>query len=154
MVKYLDQALRYLLMLLVAVLTTSVFLQVLVRFVFRTPLPWTEELTRIAFVYCILVGATIGVREKAHINVDFLVAVLPHRAQVALKLVSNALVGVFLCFVIWQGVVFVQLTGVQVTPVLLIPFRYLYIVLPTAGAMMLSYLILDTVDFLRGVNRA
>ncbi len=153
MVKYLDHALRYLLIALVGLLTASVFAQVLVRFVFRAPFPWTEELTRIAFVYCILLGAALGVREKAHINVDFLVAILPRRVQFALKLLSNLLVAIFLCFVVWQGTVFIQLTGVQVTPVMQIPFRYLYFVLPVSGAIMLLYLVLDTVDHVRGVKR-
>lgn len=152
MVRLLDRALRYLLVFLVGLLTVSVFLQVLIRFVFKSPLPWTEEVARIAFVYSIFVGATIGVRDRAHISVDFLVVLLPPPARRALKLVTNLVVAVLLCFVIWQGIEFVRQTGVQMTPVMLIPFRYLYIVIPASGALMLLYLILGTIDDLRGVK--
>ena len=43
MLTVLDRLLKYLLTFLVGLLTISVFLQVLIRFVFKHPLPWTEE---------------------------------------------------------------------------------------------------------------
>jgi TRAP-type C4-dicarboxylate transport system permease small subunit len=124
----------------------SVFLQVLIRFVFKYPLPWTEEVSRIAFVYTIFIGATIAVREKAHLNVDFLLVVLPPKVSWAVKLLGTTLVAVFLLFVTWQGIEFVRATGVQVTPVMQAPFRYLYLILPSCGGLMLLYLILGAID--------
>ncbi len=149
MLKALDRLLKYLLTFLVGLLTVSVFLQVLIRFVFKYPLPWTEEVSRIAFVYSIFVGATIAVREKAHLNVDFVLVVLPQGLALAIKMVGTALVGIFLVFMTWQGVVFVRATGVQVTPVMQVPFRYLYLIIPTSGGVMLLYLVLGIVDDLR-----
>jgi TRAP-type C4-dicarboxylate transport system permease small subunit len=150
----LDRLLKYLLTFLVGLLTISVFLQVLIRFVFKYPLPWTEEVSRIAFVYSIFVGAAIAVREKAHLNVDFVLVVLPPGVARAIQLVGTVLVGIFLVFMTWQGIVFVRATGVQVTPVMQVPFRYLYIIIPSSGALMLLYLILGTLDGLRkGADR-
>lgn len=150
MVRALDRLLRGLLALLLGVLTVCVFLQVLVRFVFKYPLPWTEEVARIAFVYSIFVGATIAVREKAHINVDFALVLLPPPVARAVRLLGTALVAVFLCYMTWQGIEFVRATGVQVTPVMQVPFRYLYLIIPSSGALMLLYLILGALDELRG----
>jgi TRAP-type C4-dicarboxylate transport system permease small subunit len=147
--KALDRLLKYLLTFLVGLLTVSVFLQVLIRFVFKYPLPWTEEVSRIAFVYSIFVGATIAVREKAHLNVDFVLVVLPQGLARAIKLVGTALVGIFLVFMTWQGVVFVRATGVQVTPVMQVPFRNLYLIIPSSGGLMLLYLVMGIVDDLR-----
>lgn len=153
MVSVLDRLLRWLLVLLLGVLTASVFLQVLVRFVLKYPLPWTEEVSRLSFVYSIFVGATIAVREKTHINVDVVLVALPARIARAMKLLGTALVAVFLGFVIWQGVVFIRATGIQMTPVLQIPFRHLYVVIPVSGALMLLYLILGAVDEFRRGDR-
>jgi TRAP-type C4-dicarboxylate transport system permease small subunit len=147
--KALDGVLKQLLTFLVGLFTVSVFLQVLIRFVFKYPLPWTEEVSRIAFVYTIFIGATIAVREKAHLNVDFLLVILPPRIARAVKLLGTMLVAVFLCVVTWQGIEFVRVTGVQVTPVMQVPFRYLYLIIPSCGALMLLYLILGAVDDLR-----
>jgi TRAP-type transport system small permease protein len=153
LVSALDRLLRWLLALLLGVLTVSVFLQVLVRFVLKYPLPWTEEVSRLSFVYSIFVGATIAVREKTHINVDFVLVALPEMTARAVKWVGTALVAIFLGFVIWQGVVFVLATGIQMTPVLQLPFRHLYLVIPVSGALMLLYLILGAVDEFRRGSR-
>jgi TRAP-type C4-dicarboxylate transport system permease small subunit len=145
----LDRLLRGLLALLLGVLTASVFLQVLARFVLHYPLPWTEEVTRLAFVYSIFVGATVAVREKAHINVDVFVSVLPAGVGRAVSLVGTALVALFLVVMLWQGIAFIAATGVQMTPVLQIPFRYLYVVIPVSAALMLLYLVLGVLDDVR-----
>ena len=154
MLKALDRLLKIVLTCLVGLLTVSVFLQVLIRFVFKYPLPWTEEVSRIAFVYTIFIGATIAVREKAHLNVDVLLVILPPTAATTIKLLGTVLVAIFLVFVTWQGIVFVRVTGVQVTPVMQVPFRYLYLILPSCGGLMLLYLILGAVEDLRGKGAA
>jgi TRAP-type C4-dicarboxylate transport system permease small subunit len=146
----LDRTLKYALTLLSVVLTVSVFLQVLIRFVFKYPLPWTEEIARIAFVYCIFVGATIAVRENSHLHVDFLLVILPKRVARAAVFLGMLLVGVFLVFVTWQGVVLVLATGVQMSPVMQLPFKYLYLILPVSGAIMLLYLVANMLALIRG----
>jgi TRAP-type C4-dicarboxylate transport system permease small subunit len=149
MLSILDRALKHLLWLLVAILTASVFLQVLSRFVFKYPLPWTEEISRIAFVYSIFVGATIAVRENTHLNIDILLVVLPKGLAQVITVFGSVLVGVFLGFVTWEGTALVLATGIQMTPVMQIPFRYLYLVVPASGAFMLLYLVLGIIDYLR-----
>jgi TRAP-type C4-dicarboxylate transport system permease small subunit len=146
----LDRTLKYALTLLSVVLTVSVFLQVLIRFVFKYPLPWTEEIARIAFVYCIFVGATIAVRENSHLQVDFLLVILPKRVARVAVFLGMLLVGVFLVFVTWQGVVLVLATGVQMSPVMQVPFKYLYLILPVSGAIMLLYLVANILALIRG----
>ena len=150
MLAVLDRTLKYALTLLSVVLTLSVFLQVLIRFVFKYPLPWTEEIARIAFVYCIFVGATIAVRENSHLQVDFLLVILPKKVARVLVLLGMLLVGMFLVFVTWQGVVLVLATGVQMSPVMQVPFKYLYLILPVSGALMLLYLVANMLALIRG----
>ena len=150
MLAVLDRTLKYALTLLSVVLTVSVFLQVLIRFVFKYPLPWTEEIARIAFVYCIFVGATIAVRENSHLSVDFLLVILPKRVARAAVFLGMLLVGVFLISVTWQGVVLVLATGVQMSPVMQVPFKYLYLILPVSGALMLLYLVANMLALIRG----
>jgi len=150
----LDRTLKYALTLLSVILTVSVFLQVLIRFVFKYPLPWTEEIARIAFVYCVFVGATIAVRENSHLQVDFLLVILPKKVARVLVLLGMLLVGMFLVFVTWQGVVLVLATGVQMSPVMQVPFKYLYLILPVSGALMLLYLVANMLALIRGKGEA
>ena len=150
MLAVLDRTLKYALTLFSVVLTVSVFLQVLIRFVFKYPLPWTEEIARIAFVYCVFIGATIAVRENSHLHVDALLVVLPKKVASALVFLGMLLVGVFLIFVTWQGIVLVRATGVQMTPVMQVPFKHLYLILPISGALMLLFLVANMLALLRG----
>lgn len=150
MLAVLDRTLKYALTLFSVVLTVSVFLQVLIRFVFKYPLPWTEEIARIAFVYCVFIGATIAVRQNSHLHVDALLVVLPKKVASALVFLGMLLVGVFLVFVTWQGIVLVRATGVQMTPVMQVPFKHLYLILPISGALMLLFLVANMLALLRG----
>ncbi len=150
MLAVLDRALKYALTLLSVILTVSVFLQVLIRFVFKYPLPWTEEVARIAFVYCVFIGATIAVRQNSHLHVDALLVVLPKKVASALVFLGMLLVGVFLVSVTWQGIVLVRATGVQMTPVMQVPFKHLYLILPISGALMLLFLAANMLALLRG----
>jgi TRAP-type C4-dicarboxylate transport system permease small subunit len=151
--RILDRCLWGLLIALVGILTVCVFLQVLIRFVFKFPIPWTEEVSRIAFVYIIFVGATIAVRDKTHINVDVLLVMLPSEVTRWIQRIGLVLVAGFLIFMIWQGIIFVRATGVQVTPVMQLPFRHLYLIIPSSGALMLLYLILGVADEWRQQGR-
>lgn len=154
MIRYLDWLLRYLLVSSVAILTVSVFLQVLVRFILKVPLPWTEEVARIAFVYSIYLGAILGIRDRAHINVDVVLVAVPTPIRRIMRVIITVAVATFLIFMTWQGVILVTLTGAQMTPVMLMPFRYIFVIIPASGALMLLYLVLGTIDDLRAWRSA
>ena len=47
------------------------FLQVLCRFVLKSPLPWSTDILRLAFTYLVFWGAAWCVREKEHLNASW-----------------------------------------------------------------------------------
>ena len=53
------------------------FAQVLCRFVFKSPLPWSQDVLRLAFTYMVYWGAAWCVKVKGHLNVDDLLTSLP-----------------------------------------------------------------------------
>ena len=55
----------------VAVLIIPVSIQIFSRFTALIPAYiWTEELSRFCFVWMVMIGAMIGVRERIHFDVD------------------------------------------------------------------------------------
>ncbi len=50
-----------------------IFSQVICRYIFKSPLSWSEELARYLFVWITFLGAAICAREKGHIGMDYLV---------------------------------------------------------------------------------
>ena len=73
---------------LLAVVTVLVTAQVVVRYGTSGSLVWSEELTRLLFVWMVLVAAVTAPR----MQVDFLVELMPARGQALLRLLSELLV--------------------------------------------------------------
>ena len=63
--------LSWLMVLSVAILVVPVTLQIISRYTALIPsYIWTEEMARFLFIWTIMIGAMIGVRESAHFEVD------------------------------------------------------------------------------------
>lgn len=89
----------------VGLMTVLVLLQVVLRYVFKTGLPWTEELSRYLMLFIAFVGASIGVRRERHVATQFLVQWLPPPLRKAVQLFSDLVVLVFLLLLMnasWQ----------------------------------------------------
>ena len=64
------ELLSWLLAISLGILVIPVALQIFSRFTALIPRIWTEEMARFLFVWTIMVGAMIGVRESTHFEVD------------------------------------------------------------------------------------
>lgn len=73
-----------------------VIVNVLMRYVFRSGLPWAEEMATSCFVWTSFIGSAACYKRRAHVGVDILVNKLPQGAQNAVKLIVDALM-LFLC---------------------------------------------------------
>src|SRR5690625_1834026 len=75
----------------------AVLAQVFTRYLFKTPLPWTEEVSRCALVCCVYAGTVPAYVRSEHILVDFFIRMLPAqlmRLYVSLlKVISVLVVG-------------------------------------------------------------
>jgi TRAP-type C4-dicarboxylate transport system permease small subunit len=58
---------------LMALMVIDVFLQVLFRFVFESPLSWTEEVSRYLFVWIVWIGSALVMADKGHVGIDILI---------------------------------------------------------------------------------
>lgn len=66
--------------------------QVLFRYALHLPASWTEEVARIVFIASAFLGIAVAVRDREHIEIDYLPSKLPARVLLALNLVLSALV--------------------------------------------------------------
>src|SRR3970040_691324 len=76
----------------VAILVIPVSLQIFSRYTALIPsYIWTEEMARFCFIWAIMIGAMVGIREGTHFVVDLWPPMRP-RGQAALRLVSSLFV--------------------------------------------------------------
>src|SRR5215470_19550191 len=73
----------------VAVLVFPVSLQIISRYTALIPsYIWTEEMARFLFIWSIMIGAMLGVRESAHFEIDVWPD-LPRRADAFIKILAR-----------------------------------------------------------------
>ncbi len=132
--------LTWLLVATVAVLIVPVTLQIASRFTELIPsYIWTEELARLLFIWMIMLGAMIGIREATHFDVDLLPQ-LPPRANALLLIVTHLFVLVFALVFVYWGIKFVQFGWNQLSELAELPMPYIFLAWPLAGATWILFL--------------
>src|SRR5574339_27889 len=87
-----SRLLSWLLVASVAIIVIPVSLQIFSRYTELIPsYIWTEEMARFLFVWMVMIGAMVGVREGSHFEVDVWPRLGP-RAAAALGLLSGVFV--------------------------------------------------------------
>ncbi len=141
--RHVERALRYCCAVMILVLVALVFVQVVFRFVFRTPFDWAEELARYVFTWVSVLGAVLAVDARAHFHVDIVPNLLDRRWRNRLDLVLRAIAFVFLMIVLVASVRLVQVMGTQSSPVLDLPLSYLALALPVGFSGMCLFLLVS-----------
>jgi len=77
-----DRIIDLLIVIFFALMVIFAFVQVLLRYVFSYPAPWTEELSRYFMIWLILLGSGVGVRLENHIKIDVLERKLPQKTRI------------------------------------------------------------------------
>jgi len=132
-------AVRWIIIVMMAMMTILVFLQVLFRYLFNTPLGWSEEIARFAFVWLSFLGAATLVRSDGHIRVSVFVDQLPDAGWIAARVLQYA--GVLLCIAIFLigGLGLTKAEWSQIAPATDVQMGYVYLVTPLAAALMLVW---------------
>jgi len=137
----------------VVVLIVPVTLQIIARYTALIPSwIWTEEASRFLFIWMVMLGAMIGVREHAHFEVDVWPALSP-RANAALRLVSSVGVLVFALVFIWAGWQFTRFAWNRLSELAELPLWLIHMAWPVAGvtwAVFLGEIFVDNFRILRG----
>ena len=124
----------------VAILIVPVTLQIISRYTALIPSwIWTEELSRFLFIWMIMLGAMIAVREGSHFVVDVLPD-LPPRPNAFLQIVTNLLVLAFALVFVWWGIEFVRFGWDQTSELAELPMAYIFIAWPVAGVTWVIFL--------------
>lgn len=133
----------------VAILVIPVSLQIFSRYTALIPAYiWTEEMARFLFVWTIMIGAMIGVRESSHLEVD-LWPRLGARAEALSRLVTALAVLIFALVFVWSGYEFTAFAWHRISELAELPLWMIHIAWPIAGVTWLIFLGEQMYDNLR-----
>jgi TRAP-type transport system small permease protein len=134
------RVLTWLLVATVAVLIVPVTMQIVARFTALIPaFIWTEELARFLFIWMVMLGAMIGIREGTHFEVDVWPELAP-RPTALLRIVSHVCVLVFALVFIWWGIEFTRFGWDQLSEIAELPMWTIFVAWPIAGATWVLFL--------------
>ena len=141
--------LSWLLVISIAILVVPVTLQIFSRYTELIPsYIWTEEMARFLFVWSIMLGAMIGVREGTHFEVD----VWPRmalRPAAAVRLISRLGVLVIALVFVWAGIEFTRFAWNRISELAELPLWLIHMAWPLAGFTWLIFLGEQMLDDLR-----
>lgn len=124
----------------VAVLIVPVTLQIISRYTALIPSwIWTEEASRFLFIWMVMLGAMVGVREGTHFEVDVWPRLSP-RAEAMLRLLSSIAVLLFALVFIWAGLQFTRFAWNRVSELAELPLWLIHVAWPLAGLTWVLFL--------------
>jgi len=134
------QALTVLLALSVAILVIPVTLQMVSRYTSLIPsYIWTEEMARFLFIWLILIGAMVGVREASHFEVDVW-PTLGRRGEAAVRIVARlGVLALALIFII-GGYQFTAFAWNRTSELADLPLWLIHVAWPVAGVTWVVFL--------------
>ena len=126
---------------LVIAVAAVVLLQVLMRYLFATPNPWSEEVSRFAFIWVSLLGASLAVEHRAHFGFDQVTKKLAPGTRRVVETFAQAVVLAFALLLIGAGIALMDLTLGERSAALNLPVALVYAAAPVSGALMAIHLL-------------
>ena len=131
--------LSWLLVVSVAILIIPVSLQIFSRYTELIPsYIWTEEMARFLFIWMVMIGAMVGVREGTHFEVDVWPQ-LGTRGAAALRIVSGLAVLALALVFLWFGIEFTRFAWNRISELAELPLWLIHVAWPLTGATWLVF---------------
>lgn len=124
---------------MLTVMVIVIIVQVFSRQIFSYTPSWSEELSRVLFVWISFLGIAYGFKEKLHIGVGLFVNMMPEKVQTFFDYLAKILVIGFGVLMIYYGWMFTTLMGRSTLPGLGVPSSVLYASIPITGVFVTLY---------------
>lgn len=137
--------------LLIALIAVIVFAQVISRYVFSRAITWSEELSTIAMVWAVYLGAAIAIRKRFHIRILVLVRLMSRPMAVATVIIGDILFLFFCTIMLRFGYEYLSLLWMResLSPALGVNQIYPHSIIFIAYALIVLHSIAAYVDWWR-----
>lgn len=120
---------------LILYMVIIVFGQVILRGTFKMNISWGEETVLLAMVWLTFASMSIGVKEEAHIRIEFFMARFPKSIRKVIVVFNNVvLLAINICMV-YFGYQLVCLTAISKLPVTKLPTSAIFYLIPVSAAV-------------------
>lgn len=151
LIKYTEKILEYFAIIALVVMISLVFFNSVLRYFFDSGIAFSEEFSRICFVYMIFLGIILVAKDKAHLTVDIVISALPEKYKKAIEIIANLCVMLSMVFVAYGALQLMFLTYTQKMPATGISSSFLYL---AAVISSVSYFFIILFDFFKDKKRS
>mgnify|MGYP001941371265 CR=1 FL=1 len=148
----LSKNLQWICVVLFTLLVIIVVWQVVARQIFNNPQAWTEEASRMTFVWLGLFAAALVFAERGHIAVDFVVRKFSPAGQKVVGIIVQPLIIFFAAsLMVYGGIRAGSGAGNQRLAALdFLTLGQMYLVLPISGVLIILFALANIVEIARG----
>jgi TRAP-type C4-dicarboxylate transport system permease small subunit len=132
---------RAVIFLMMAVMASLVFVNVITRYLFNFSIIWAEEVSQYLMIWIAYLGAGLALREGRHVAVEMLQDRLPTALARRVRMAVGGLVLAFLGVVTVLGFQFVSFVWSQETPVLNISLGIPSLAIPIGTLLFAAHLL-------------
>jgi TRAP-type C4-dicarboxylate transport system permease small subunit len=126
-----------------------VFINVVGRYGFGFSFGWADELSRFAMIWTAFLGAGLALRYGQLVAVEALQSLLPRHMEIAVRAVSALIIAGFLLALLILGILFMEFSWDNRTPVLRVSRALPYLAIPLGATMALIHLGFGFLAYLR-----
>lgn len=125
--------------------------QVFTRYILKNPSSWSEELVSYLFAWMALLGASLVVGERGHMNIPIVIDRLGSGAKKGLAIFAEVIACLFAAVIlVFGGMQITSLAMGQMTSSLGVAIGIFYVVLPLSGVLNIIYTVMNIIDILNG----
>ena len=150
------EVLSALLAVTVGLLIIPVSLQIFSRYTELIPsYIWTEEMARFMFIWTIMIGAMVGIRESQHFEVDVWPD-LSRRSEAMVRILARLGVLAMALVFVWAGLEFTRFAWNRTSELADLPLWLIHVAWPVAGVTWIVFAgeqILDELRILLGAKQ-
>jgi len=140
----LEKVIRYMVLLLLALMVIIVFANVVSRYYLQFSLAWSEEVARFMLVWLVFLGSFLAYIHDEHLGLDILVKKFPPLLRKITAVGANLLV-IFALYAVMEGGYLMMIANFDwLSPAAEIPQGYIYVVVPLSCGLMILQTILKT----------
>ncbi|MEA1964423.1 MAG: TRAP transporter small permease [Candidatus Aerophobetes bacterium] len=123
-----------------AAMTFILIIQVFLRYVLKTSIPFSAELARYLMVWVVFLAAGLALKEDTHISIRVLVDKLPGRARSSFNLAAQILLLVFLVLLMIESIAVLPYQRMQIILSMGVSVVWFYLAIPVGCSIMILFL--------------
>ena len=145
--KFLDNAMKFLMAVAMGSLVVGGTWQIFTRWILKNPSTFTEEFMRYMLIWASMIGSAYCFYKDKHLALDLIKDKLKGTPAMCLSVFIEVCILAFLLVVFVYGGGRMAISSTNYSPVMNIPFKVLYIVLPLSGILAILGRVLKYIQY-------